>query len=79
MSKASKIEKATANLAILKNRIGQGLMTKAALYHSTILSTVSPTYAQEIQTGAYGNGLDGVLSWRKRWYKNPSEIPSRSS
>src|SRR5262249_37202543 len=34
------------------------------LYHSTLLSTVSPTYAHEIQTGAYGCGLDGVLAWR---------------
>jgi starch synthase len=39
-------------------------LTKAALYRSTILSTVSPTYAREIQTGEYGNGLDGILSWR---------------
>ena len=39
-------------------------LTKAALYRSTILSTVSPTYAREIQTGLYGNGLDGVLKWR---------------
>jgi starch synthase len=39
-------------------------LTKAALYHSTLLSTVSPTYAREIQTGAYGCGLDGVLSGR---------------
>ncbi len=39
-------------------------LTKAALYHSTILSTVSPTYAREIQTGAFGNGLDGILSAR---------------
>ena len=39
-------------------------LTKGALYHSTLLSTVSPTYAREIQTGEYGNGLDGVLSTR---------------
>jgi starch synthase len=39
-------------------------LTKAALYHSTVLSTVSPTYAREIQTGAYGFGLDGVLASR---------------
>jgi starch synthase len=39
-------------------------LTKGALYHSTLLSTVSPTYAREIQTGAYGSGLDGVLSSR---------------
>ena len=39
-------------------------LTKAALYRSTILSTVSPTYAREIQTGAYGSGVDGILGWR---------------
>ena len=37
---------------------------KAALWHSTMLSTVSPTYAREIQTGEFGCGLDGVLSTR---------------
>jgi starch synthase len=39
-------------------------LTKAALNHSTLLSTVSPTYAREIQTGEYGCGLDGILSRR---------------
>ncbi len=39
-------------------------LMKAALCHSTLLSTVSPTYAREIQTGAYGFGLDGLLSSR---------------
>ena len=39
-------------------------LTKAALYHSTLLTTVSPTYAREIQTGAYGCGLDGILAER---------------
>jgi starch synthase len=37
---------------------------KAALVHSTMLSTVSPTYAREIQTGEFGCGLDGVLARR---------------
>jgi starch synthase len=37
-------------------------LTKAAIYHSTLLSTVSPTYAREIQTHAHGFGLDGVLA-----------------
>jgi starch synthase len=41
-------------------------LTKAALYHATVLSTVSPTYAREIQTSAYGCGLDGVLRERAR-------------
>ena len=36
-------------------------LAKAGLYHSTVLSTVSSTYAREIQTPEYGCGLDGVL------------------
>jgi starch synthase len=39
-------------------------LTKGAIYHSTLLSTVSPTYAREIQTPAYGCGLDGPLAER---------------
>jgi starch synthase len=39
-------------------------LTKAALYHATALTTVSPTYAREIRTAAYGCGLDGILSER---------------
>jgi starch synthase len=39
-------------------------LTKAALAHGTLLSTVSPTYAREIQTPAHGFGLDGVLASR---------------
>jgi starch synthase len=39
-------------------------LTKAALHHATLLSTVSPTYAREIQTPVYGSGLDGVLAAR---------------
>jgi len=39
-------------------------VTKAALRHSTLLTTVSPTYAKEIQTPTHGCGLDGVLAER---------------
>jgi starch synthase len=39
-------------------------LTKAAAYRSTFLTTVSPTYAREIQTPAYGCGLDGVFAER---------------
>jgi starch synthase len=39
-------------------------LTKAALQHATLLSTVSPTYAREIQTAEAGCGLDGVLRRR---------------
>lgn len=37
---------------------------KAGLYHATKLTTVSPTYAQEIRTPAGGFGLDPVLRFR---------------
>jgi len=40
-------------------------LTKGALRHATILSTVSPNYAREIQTAEFGCGLDGVLRERK--------------
>ena len=36
-------------------------LLKGGIYHSTIVSTVSPRYATEIQTAAGGEGLDGVL------------------
>lgn len=39
-------------------------LMKGALKHSTMLSTVSPTYCREIQTPASGYGLDGVLGGR---------------
>lgn len=38
---------------------------KAGLYFANHLSTVSPTYAQEIQTETYGFGLQGLLSTRQ--------------
>jgi starch synthase len=39
-------------------------LMKGAVSHSTLLSTVSPTYCSEIQTPAFGYGLDGVLGNR---------------
>lgn len=38
---------------------------QGALYYSDYITTVSPTYAEEICTPAYGESLDGVLSQRK--------------
>jgi starch synthase len=38
---------------------------KAGLVFGDMLSTVSPTYAKEIQTPRYGSGLDGLLRHRQ--------------
>lgn len=39
-------------------------MMKAGLFHATKITTVSPTYAEEIKTGPGGFGLDPVLRFR---------------
>jgi starch synthase len=39
-------------------------LMKGAIAHSTLLTTVSPTYCREIQTPEFGYGLDGVLGAR---------------
>jgi len=39
-------------------------MMKGALYNCTKITTVSPTYASEIKTPAYGCGLDHILRFR---------------
>ncbi|MDQ3194059.1 MAG: glycogen synthase GlgA [Bacteroidota bacterium] len=38
---------------------------KAGILFSEIITTVSPTYAKEIQTDEFGAGMEGVLSIRK--------------
>jgi starch synthase len=35
-----------------------------AIYHATMINTVSPTYAREILTPAFGEGLDALLRYR---------------
>jgi starch synthase len=39
-------------------------LLKGGIYHSTLVTTVSPRYAREIQTTDGGEGLDGVLRER---------------
>ncbi|MDU8910655.1 glycogen synthase GlgA [Aestuariicoccus sp. MJ-SS9] len=43
---------------------GQISALKAALVHADAISTVSPTYAQELMTPDFGMGLDGVIRAR---------------
>ena len=40
-------------------------MMKAAIFYSDIVTTVSPTYAREILTPEYGEGLQNILEMRK--------------
>jgi starch synthase len=44
---------------------GSASSMKSGIYFSRALSTVSPKYAQEIQTPEFGNQLDGLLRWRR--------------
>ncbi len=44
---------------------GQLSMLKAGLQFADAITTVSPSYAREIQTPAFGVGLDGVLRARR--------------
>ncbi|HVT72673.1 MAG TPA: glycogen synthase GlgA [Lacunisphaera sp.] len=44
--------------------VGAVNLMKAGLYHATKITTVSPTYAEEIKTPAGGFGLDAVLRFR---------------
>jgi starch synthase len=41
-------------------------LLKAGILNADMVTTVSPTYAREIQSGPLGWGLEGVLSSRKR-------------
>ena len=40
-------------------------MMKAAIFYSDVITTVSPTYAKEILTDSFGEGLQGILQMRK--------------
>lgn len=45
---------------------GKFSFLKAGLLYADILTTVSPTHSQEIQTPEFGYGMDGVLRFRKK-------------
>lgn len=45
-------------------KAGQINFLKTGLLHADLITTVSPTYAQEIQGAEYGAGLDGILRQR---------------
>jgi starch synthase len=45
---------------------GQLSFLKGGINYSRVITTVSPTYAKEIQTKEYGAGFDGILSARAR-------------
>lgn len=44
---------------------GRGSCMKAGIVYADAVTTVSPSYAREIQTPEFGCGLDGVLRWRR--------------
>ncbi len=45
---------------------GDANMLKGGIVYADYVTTVSKTYAQEIQTGYYGEGLDGLLTARNQ-------------
>ena len=48
---------------------GQMSFLKGGLMHAQAITTVSPTYAREIQAESLGFGMDGILRQRSRGQK----------
>ena len=49
---------------LVEERPGEVNFMARGIYHATMVSTVSPTYAREIMTYEGGSGLDGLLRHR---------------
>ena len=47
-----------------EERYGEVNFMARGIFHATMISTVSPTYAREIMTAEGGGGLDGLLRYR---------------
>jgi starch synthase len=48
---------------------GKISLLKSGIVYSDSITTVSPTYAEEIQTPEFGMGMDGILSHRKAFLR----------
>jgi starch synthase len=49
---------------LVEERFGEVNFMARGIYHATMVSTVSPTYAREVMTREGGGGLDGLLRHR---------------
>ena len=49
---------------------GKANLLKGAILYSNLVTTVSPTFAEEIKKREYGHGLDAVLKWVSRKSNN---------
>ncbi len=50
--------------SLVEERYGQVNFMARGVYHATMITTVSPTYAREIMTREGGSGLDALLRYR---------------
>lgn len=53
---------------------GKVNLLKGAILYSNLVTTVSPTFAEEIKKREYGHGLDAVLKWVSRKSNNLTGI-----
>jgi glycosyltransferase involved in cell wall biosynthesis len=56
---------ATLYATLSKHRMAAACLAKAGIAYADAITTVSPRYAREITTEAYGFGLDGLLRQRQ--------------